>query len=168
MEVIIYHCIGTNEYFSGNKLNELYAKYWERFEVGSLEMNEMKSGLWEKNSEYNNVRKDIAKERLNKMKQISKYSAMYEVLDEENYSYYGKKTNEEYDWIRDLVSVNRKYGNGYYNNDFSMIGNCNYVFVLRGGAYHKNSGSGIFAYLDMDGGVTQEGFHAGYRPVITF
>ena len=145
---------GTDEYFKGNKINEKYSKYWEKYEVSENEKEQMKGGLWNKDNTFNNERKKIAEERYNLMKNV-KGDAMYEVIN--TYSYYGKKTDGNYEWLMDLTASSAQYGRAYYNNDYVLIGNCSLPFLRRGGGWWGSTSAGVFASYGSYGVPNDDG-----------
>ena len=151
---------GTNTIFANNKLKAEYEKYWNRYEVSETEKKVMKEGLWNKDNTANNIRKNITDDRYNLMRNI-KGDAMYEVIN--TYSYYGKKTDNSYEWGMDESYSNAQYGRTFYNDDFALIGNCSRPFLLRGGAWWDGTGAGVFAALGYYGNTD---IYIGFRPVL--
>ncbi len=143
---------GTSKYFAGNKLKSEYEKYWDKYEVSQKEKDEDKKGLWNKDNTFNNIRKEITDNRFNLMKN-KKGDAMYEVTKEGEYSYYGKKVDNKYEWIKDITPPSEtQYGSTCYNNDYALIGNCALPFLLRGGSWWNSSYAGVFASYGYYGG----------------
>ena len=147
---------GLDKYFKGNKLNSTYSKYWDKYEVSQEEKDQDKKELWIKDSASNGIRKQITDDRYNLMKG-KKGDAMYEVIKMGEYSYFGKRTDELYDWIKDLKTANTKYGYTVYNGDFALIGNCSLPFLLRGGSWGVGTNAGVFASNSDSGSA------AGFR-----
>ena len=158
------------ESFSNNKLKSEYAKYWDKYEVGNDEKTIYgpdNSKLWDldnsdtsKITATNEIRKRITTERYNLMKSIMG-DAMYEVIN--TYSYYGKKSNGDRDWLIDTTATGAQYGKCYYNSDYALIGNCALPFLIRGGGWWDGSGAGVFASIGHSGGAYYNG---GFRPVL--
>ena len=147
--------------FTNNKLKEEYTKYWDRYEVGATEIEKAKNNVfWDSDSNSNPTRKSITTERYNLMKNI-KGDAMYEVIN--TYSYFGKKTDGNYDWLMGENYSSTQYGRSYYNDDFVLIGNCSQPFLLRGGSWWNGSYAGVFASVG-DYGYTYN--NVGFRPVL--
>lgn len=158
------------ESFSNNKLKSEYAKYWDKYEVGNDEKTIYgpdNSKLWDldnsdtsKITATNEIRKRITTERYNLMKSIMG-DAMYEVIN--TYSYYGKKSNGDRDWLIDTTATGAQYGKCYYNSDYALIGNCARPFLIRGGNWWGGSGAGVF---DSSGGSGDAYYSYGFRPVL--
>ena len=158
------------ESFSNNKLKSEYAKYWDKYEVGNDEKTIYgpdNSKLWDldnsdtsKITATNEIRKRITTERYNLMKSIMG-DAMYEVIN--TYSYYGKKSNGDRDWLIDTTATGAQYGKCYYNSDYALIGNCALPFLVRGGSWWYGSYAGVF-YSSGDYGHANDDF--GFRPVL--
>ena len=158
------------ESFSNNKLKSEYAKYWDKYEVGNDEKTIYgpdNSKLWDldnsdtsKITATNEIRKRITTERYNLMKSIMG-DAMYEVIN--TYSYYGKKSNGDRDWLIDTTATGAQYGKCYYNSDYALIGNCALPFLGRGGSWWNGSGAGVF-YSYGDYGYAY--YSDGFRPVL--
>ena len=152
---------GTGTIFTSNKLKAEYEKYWNKYEVSETEIAEMNAGLWNKDNTANSIRKSITDDRYNLMRNI-KGDAMYEVIN--TYSYYGKKTDNSYDWGFDLSYSSAQYnGRTYYNNDFALIGNCSLPFLRRGGLWWDGSSAGVFASIGDNGYAYGD---VGFRPVL--
>ena len=151
---------GTSTIFKNNKLNTTYEKYWNKYEVSEAEITEMKAGLWGKDNTANNIRKSITDDRYNLMRNI-KGDAMYEVIN--TYSYYGKKTDNNYEWGLNESYSSAQWGKTFYNDDFALIGNCSHPFLLRGGSWWNGSRAGIFA---SGGFYGYAGDNIGFRPVL--
>ena len=148
--------------FTNNKLKEEYTKYWDKYEVGAIEIEKAKNDdFWNLNSDSNPTRKYITTDRYNLMKNI-KGDAMYEVIN--TYSYYGKKTDGNYDWLMGENYSSVQYGSSYYNNDYALIGNCSHPFLIRGGYWSDGSHAGVFAFYGSYGGVYT---YVGFRPVLS-
>lgn len=158
------------ESFSNNKLKSEYAKYWDKYEVGNDEKTIYgpdNSKLWDldnsdtsKITATNEIRKRITTERYNLMKSIMG-DAMYEVIN--TYSYYGKKSNGDRDWLIDTTATGAQYGKCYYNSDYALIGNCALPFLGRGGGWWDGSGAGVFSSY---GSYGDAGGSVGFRPVL--
>jgi len=151
---------GTSTYFTSNKVKEEYAKYWNRYEVSQNEITQMNAGLWNQDLTYNNIRKAITTDRYNLMKDI-KGDAMYEVIN--TYSYHGKKTDGNYDWLMDESSSSSQHGRTYYNNDFALIGNTSFPFLPRGGYWNSGTSAGVFA---SNGNYGSAYYNIGFRAVL--
>ncbi len=157
---------GTGAFERNNTLKTEYTKYWDKYEVGNDEKTIYgpdRSRLWDKTSSENATRMKITKERHEKMKNHNG-DAMHEVIGI-GYSYFGKKTNEDYDWIliANTSSGSFQGGTGYYNDDYALIGNCALPFVLHGGDWSNGTNAGIFALNDYNGGPS---YSDGFRPVL--
>jgi len=140
---------GTATYFKNNVLQSGYEKYWDKYEVGSIEKEKSKnSTFWNSGVESNKERMQITDERYNLMKNI-KGDAMYEVIN--TYSYYGKKQDGNYDWGRNESFTGAEYGRSYYNQDYVLIGNCLQPFLLRGGVWWSGAVAGVFASYGSHG-----------------
>ena len=158
------------ESFSNNKLKSEYAKYWDKYEVGNDEKTIYgpdNSKLWDldnsdtsKITATNEIRKRITTERYNLMKSIMG-DAMYEVIN--TYSYYGKKSNGDRDWLIDTTATGAQYGKCYYNSDYALIGNCARPFLLRGGSWWYGSYAGVF---NSSGYYGYADSSDGFRPVL--
>ena len=158
------------ESFSNNKLKSEYAKYWDKYEVGNDEKTIYgpdNSKLWDldnsdtsKITATNEIRKRITTERYNLMKSIMG-DAMYEVIN--TYSYYGKKSNGDRDWLIDTTATGAQYGKCYYNSDYALIGNCALPFLIRGGNWWSGSSAGVF---DSHGNRGYAYYNDGFRPVL--
>lgn len=158
------------ESFSNNKLKSEYAKYWDKYEVGNDEKTIYgpdNSKLWDldnsdtsKITATNEIRKRITTERYNLMKSIMG-DAMYEVIN--TYSYYGKKSNGDRDWLIDTTATGAQYGKCYYNSDYALIGNCALPFLRRGGIWWGGSNAGVFYSYGYYGYAYSNG---GFRPVL--
>lgn len=158
------------ESFSNNKLKSEYAKYWDKYEVGNDEKTIYgpdNSKLWDldnsdtsKITATNEIRKRITTERYNLMKSIMG-DAMYEVIN--TYSYYGKKSNGDRDWLIDTTATGAQYGKCYYNSDYALIGNCALPFLIRGGSWWNGSSAGVFGSYGYDGSAYNS---SGFRPVL--
>lgn len=158
------------ESFSNNKLKSEYAKYWDKYEVGNDEKTIYgpdNSKLWDldnsdtsKITATNEIRKRITTERYNLMKSIMG-DAMYEVIN--TYSYYGKKSNGDRDWLIDTTATGAQYGKCYYNSDYALIGNCARPFLGRGGIWWNGSFAGVFYSYGSHGYAFSD---AGFRPVL--
>ena len=158
------------ESFSNNKLKSEYAKYWDKYEVGNDEKTIYgpdNSKLWDldnsdtsKITATNEIRKRITTERYNLMKSIMG-DAMYEVIN--TYSYYGKKTNGDREWLIDTTSDTYQYGQCYYNSDYALIGNCARPFLIRGGYWWGGSSAGVFNSGGYNGYAYSD---SGFRPVL--
>ena len=158
------------ESFSNNKLKSEYAKYWDKYEVGNDEKTIYgpdNSKLWDldnsdtsKITATNEIRKRITTERYNLMKSIMG-DAMYEVIN--TYSYYGKKSNGDRDWLIDTTATGAQYGKCYYNSDYALIGNCALPFLIRGGNWWNGSSAGVFS---SDGYCGYADYNNGFRPVL--
>ncbi len=147
---------GTNKYFNGNKLKPEYEKYWDKYEVSQKEKDEDKNGLWNKDNTFNNIRKEITDNRFNLM-ESKKGDSMYEVIKEGEYSYFGKKADNNYDWIKDITPPSDKqYGTTCYNNDYALIGNCDLPFLVRGGVWWHSTYAGVFASVGYYGGISYD------------
>ena len=94
------------------------------------------------------------------MKNI-KGDAMYEVIN--TYSYYGRKTDENYDWGMSINYSSAEYGEIFYNDDFVLIGNILRDFLLRGGSWGNNTNTGVFVSIGHEG---NENVGNGFRPVV--
>ena len=94
------------------------------------------------------------------MKDI-KGDALYEVIN--TYSYYGRKTDGNYEWGMDLSYSSAQYGITYYNDDFALIGNISRPFLLRGGSWWDDTRAGVFASDGYYGGAN---CFNGFRPVV--
>ena len=151
---------GTSTYFENNKLKEEYTKYWDKYEVSQEEINQMNAGLWNKDNTYNNIRKSITDDRYNLMKDI-KGDALYEVIN--TYSYYGKKTDGNYEWGMDLSYSSGQYGRTYYNDDYALIGNISLPFLRRGGDWWTGPRAGVFA---SHGNYGNASYGSGFRLVV--
>ncbi len=120
-----------------------------------------RTALMNKGSEENATRKRITDERYDKMKNHNG-DAMHEVIGT-GYSYYGVRTTASgYNWMLKLEG-GTEAGTGYYNGDYALIGNCALSFVLRGGYWSEEKGTGVFALDDNDGLPFNSN---GFRPVI--
>ena len=161
---------GSNEIFGGNTLNNQYTKYWDRYDVSNEEKEASKpveghlnGTLWDEPKESNSKRKRITDARYNLMS--NKYGdAMYEVIRPNEYSYFGKRQDGRYDWIKDDCPSSTQYGNTAYNNDFALIGNCAPSFLVRGGVWWDDTRAGVFASDSNYGGSAL--LTVVFRPVL--
>ena len=78
---------------------------------------------------YNSIRIRLTKKTYENMAS-KKGDAMYEVIADGNYSYYGKNTSNNATWMKDETTSG---GFTNWNSDISYIGNSQVPFVLRGG-----------------------------------
>lgn len=132
---------GTSAIFPSNTLNPIYTKYWDKYEVSENEVLEMNNGLWNKDASANSIRKAITDEKYTLMKN-KKGDAMYETIN--TYSFYGKDSNNYYTWLLTISDTSSNHGRSYYNSDLVLFGNCDMVFIYRGGGWNEGSMSGIF------------------------
>ncbi len=136
---------GTSKYFTENKLKPEYEKYWDKYEVSQKEKDEDRKGLWDKDNTFNNIRKEITDNRFNLMKN-KKGDVLYEVIKAGEYSYFGKKADNNYEWKKDVTPPSViPYGSTCYNKDYALIGNCAQSFLLRGGGWGDGNYAGVFA-----------------------
>ena len=63
----------------------------------------------------------------------------------------------------DLSYSSGQYGRTFYNDDFALIGNILYPFLLRGGYWGNVTGAGVFA---SDGHYGNAYGYYGFRPVV--
>ena len=136
-----------------------YEKYWDRYEVSYTEMKNANI-LERKDYTYNPIRKSITDERYNLMRDI-KGDVMYEVIN--TYSYWGRKTDNNYEWLLGTNYTSKNYGRTFYNDDYVLIGNCLRTFLLRGGSWANGTNAGVFA---SDGVYGTTGNNCGFRPVL--
>ena len=161
----------------GIELIETYSKYWDKYEVGEEEKKVTKIGptwrnidIWngDGSEEANKKRMDIAKEKYNLMSKKTDGTSrigdgLYEVI--KDYSYWGKFTdNVTMGSIQNgkTTATKESYGSGYYNKDFTLIGNCPQGFTRRGGTAGSDVLAGVFTLIDDDGGAY---WIIGFRPV---
>ena len=158
---------GGSILFTGNTLNSAYAKYFDKYEVGEKEKNtSLHNAIWNSSfddSTYgNSYRKSITDERFNLMS--NKHGdGIYESTLNNAYAFFGKKTDNNYDWIKNLVATNFEEGLSIYNNDYTLIGNIYLPFLMRGGHWWDVSRAGIFA---SHGNSGDPYYGNGFRPVI--
>ena len=162
----------------GIELVETYTKYWDKYEVGTEEKNVTKvNNVWRNTSiwkndgsaEANQKRIDITKEKYELMSQKEDGTSrigdgLYEVI--KDYSYYGVfKNNSTWNWIQksNTTAEAASWGLGYYNGDFTLIGNCAQPFVRRGGNWGDGTRAGVFALTDYNG---YPYYNYGFRPVV--
>ncbi len=167
---------GTKEIFPNNKLSSKYTNYFDKYEVGTLEITQGLE-IWNMaNTEGNNQLYKIAKDRVDLMKNI-KGDAMYETINE--WSYYGRYANtyivtnpdgtkteyKEFEfehWFTPTINdkgelinsgeeILGQYGRCLYNDDFTLIGTYLSPFEPRGGTWEETSASGIFACCGYSG-----------------
>ena len=88
---------------------------------------------------------------------------LYEVI--KDYSYYGKLSDGGYNWIKKDGEPDSaaSWGLGYYNGDFTLIGNCARAFLYRGGLWNDVTHTGLFASFDSSGYAS---YGDGFRPVM--
>ena len=151
---------GTSTVFPSNKLNSAYAKYWDRYEVSENEITQMKNGLWGKGASENSTRKLITDDRYNLMKNI-KGDAMYETIN--TYSYYGINSSNKYEWLLTATDTSANFGRSYYNIDLSLLGNCEFTFLVRGGIWANGFNAGVFHCMCLDGATSN---YYGFRPTL--
>ena len=154
--------LGGTTYFPNNKLNTEYIKYWDKYEVSTNEIEQMAQGLWDKGTDANPIREQIATERYNLMKNKIG-DALYETIN--TYSYYGKNSTGEYGWRMGNDYEKTQYGRNYYNQDYVLIGNDRLSFLARGGTWSEGTGAGVFALYSFNG---SEGDYRGFRPVLVY
>jgi hypothetical protein len=158
---------GTSTYFTTNILKAGYAKYYDIYEPGDLE----KSGgtyygsgittLWNANNSVanNTIRKSLTDATYAKMAS-RKGDAMYEISNV--VSYYGKKSDGNYDWLLNAADTAANYTRGW-NSDLQLYGHGNFPWYQRGGDCIGGSGSGIFGVFSY-GGYSNP-YH-GFRPTL--
>ena len=91
--------------------------------------------------------------------------AGYEIIKDNNYSYYGINNDNGYSWIdiaHDTANGN-EVKSGYYNGDYALIGHCESCFLDRGGGWFDNNGAGVFTWGSSRGDGT---FRNSFRPVL--
>ena len=162
----------------GIELVETYTKYWDKYEVGEEEKKVKKlNDLWRNtdiwkydgSAEANQKRINITQKRYELMGQKSDGTnvigdGLYEVIND--YSYYGVlKNNTTWTWIQksNTTAEAASYGLGYYNGDFTLIGNCATPFVSRGGNWADGTHTGVFALHVYNGALNH---FSGFRPVV--
>ena len=180
--------------FSGNKLNSEFAAYWDKYDVSEDEKTNgaatwaMKDGITatsETNAKIAEMNKKLAKyayDRVQFMKKI-KGDAIYEVINGNNFSYYGYKeykknkddTNYTYIavWLKatyddngNIIETNHrttKYEMGLYDSDYMLIGTFALPFIVRGGSWGLGTSSGVFCNYGSGGG---DHYSYGFRPVV--
>ena len=153
--------------FAGNKLNPQYEKYFDKNETPSEENNPgTHSLIWNSNyndSKYGNVfKKKISDGRYN-LSSSNLGDGIFENTNLGEYSFWGKKTNNESAWIKSITDTQITYGNTVYNSDIALLGNTVLTFLVRGGDFSDNKYAGIFGYGNANGGAV---FYRGFRPVI--
>ncbi len=155
---------GTQDIFPNNKLNSKYSKYFDVYEVGDTEKQEGKE-IWDiKSTEGNEKSYQIAKDRVDLMKNV-KGDAISEAMDE--WSYYGRYANaynsygvqygpyEFLAWLRPTIDSDGKivdigettlwnYGVSLYGNDNILIGTYYFPFLFRGGDNWSGNYTGLF------------------------
>ena len=154
------------EYFENKRVKKEYAKYWEEYQVGAAEIAMVDTfaqnpGL-EYDASYNGLRKTIANDRYNLIKEY-KGSAMFEVIN--TYSYYGRLSDAEetWAWIIDETSGGIQHGRSYYNRDAILLGGRTREFMVRGSTWKAGELSGVFAIIEHSGGGDLD---SGFRPTI--
>mgnify|MGYP005774562749 CR=1 FL=1 len=159
---------GTLTYFPSNKLDSEYSAYWNRYKSSEYEI-ENGQAIWNtKSTEGNKGNYQIAKNRVDLMKDI-KGDAMYEEIN--NWSYWGRygkeyennKAFEYATWLKPKVvggeltdtgeDILWQYGTGFYGDDFTLVGTYYQPFLFRGGNWTNDFGSGIFTFNNDDGGA---------------
>ena len=167
---------GTEDIFQKNadnyyELKKEYIKYFDKYEVGELEKTQGAT-IWNmKNTEGNKKSYEIAKDRVNLMKNI-KGDAMFEAINESSYyGRYGKATTQngkEYakfnyqTWLKPTIDsegnlidtgegILWQYGRGLYGDDYTLVGTYNLPFVLRGGIWGSGAATGVFASYSLYG-----------------
>ncbi len=163
----------------GIELVETYAKYWDKYEVGEEEKKVKKSNdtwrntdIWKNDGseQANQKRIDVTKEKYELMRKKADGTyrigdGLYEAIND--YSYYGVFTdNETWNWIKKANTTATEAswdGLGYYNGDFTLIGNCVLPFMARGGYWGDSTRAGVFALGDEGGAPSYAG---GFRPVL--
>ncbi len=154
---------GTGVFNDNSTLKSEYTKYWDKYEVGEDEKNGI--DLLQQDYTHNDEFKEVTMKRYQLLKGYLG-DAMYELINENNYSYRGKTVDnkEAHINIKDESSTNSILGAGYYNQDYFLMGICRYCFVMRGACYIDGTGAGIFA-THTEGGHPDYRCHA-FRPVI--
>ena len=158
---------GGSTLFAGDTLNSSYTKYFDTYQVGDRESNaSIHKAIW--NSSFNDptygnsYRKSITEEKFNLM--ATKHGdGIYEGTLPNEYSYYGKQTDNTNNWIKNLDSNGTEYGKTVYNDDFTLIGNIQLPFLQRGGSCVYGGYSGIFASIGYYGDPY---CLSGFRPVL--
>ena len=167
---------GKSIFDENRQLNEKYKKYWDKYEGSKTEKNNITlvDEIWRnweivnKLAEGNEARKKVADERYNLMKD-KLGDAMYETIGNQ-YTYFGITTitgegieKGTYYWMTKKTGGDEK-GEGYYNDDAALIGNCFSTFIFRGGIwYNGGNGSGIFSLCDDPGTAS---YDRSFRPSI--
>lgn len=157
---------GGEDKFPGKKLDPSLEAYWDKYLVcqdeiiaGTVDNDK----VWPLGQEANQRRKTMTNERYKLMKS-KKGDAMYEIIEETGYSYYGRKTDGNYDWIKSLTTSVAERGTTVYNGDFAAFGNTYIPFLIRGGGWWDDTCTGIFASMGDSGG--EDGYGIGFRPVL--
>ena len=168
--------------FNGNKLNSEFELYWDKYEVSK---DEKTSGdaTWKMTNNAENIvtkNTNLAKyayDRVQLMKDI-KGDGIYEVINGNDFSYYGISYYEEkyiekwlkatYDDKGNVTATNHEvlsgYTTGLYDSDFVLIGTFALPFLNRGGYWGNSTGSGVFSTCGSDGGAPY--FYSAFRPVV--
>ncbi len=142
---------GTTTYFSENRLKAGYEKYWDKYEVDEEE--KAKDTSWQND---NAKIKELAEKRLNLMKDV-KGVGMYDV--KKTFSFFGrlKDGKDTWDLMIDVDTATVQYGVGIYNNDYILVGNISFPFLLRGGQWANDTGAGVFASWFCNGDAVGNG-----------
>ena len=154
---------GGDRFFQNNKLKPEFEKYFDVYKVSSDEVKASQDRIWDLGEEANARRKQMTTEKYNLFKE-KKGDAMYEVMQENKFSYYGKKTTGEHGWLTSLSSPTNQYEVVLYNADYALLGNTVAPFVPRGGRFWSGENGGIFAIDSVTGGPY---YSYTFRPVIT-
>jgi hypothetical protein len=158
---------GTNTYFTNNRLNAGFEKYYDIYEPGDQE----KQGgqyygtgidtLWGgDNSVANNtIRKTLTDATYEKMIN-RKGDAIYETSN--GVSYFGKNTNGNYIWLINAADTVQGFARSW-NDDYQLRGHGNMPWVVRGGRFNNDTGSGTLALGADPGNIS---VYIGFRPVL--
>ena len=154
--------------FTNGIVKEPYTNYFNKYEVGNNEKDpSLFSTVYNANFDDvnygNKFRKKVTTDRYNLLSN-SFGDALYEVIKQDKYSYFGKLTDNKNDWLINDISDVPQYGKTEYFGDYAVLGNTFYSFLLRGGCWWDTSGAGLFTSHAATGGQI---YCHTFRPVLT-
>ena len=157
---------------SSNELDPNYSAYWESYEVN--EENKDKN-LQSQASNGSNLDKQYQELRLRLTQANFESMAQYKGIGvneiTNKFSYYGLYENAEkekvWGWFTtaDQPATGKQDYARTWDNDYVLIGQSAWPFVVRGGDCHNSSGAGVL-YSHITGGYAA--YYYGFRPVFAF
>ena len=171
----------TVSLFNGNELNSKFEAYWDKYEVSEDEKTNGATTWAMTNNADNIITKNTnlakyAYDRVQLMKN-RKGDAISEVMNGNNFSYYGIRYYEEkyteqwlkatYDDSGNVTATNHEVSSGYetglYDSDYMLIGTFVQPFLSCGGSWYSGAGSGVFCAYGTGGYAY---YFGGFRPVV--